>query len=112
MYVLYSCSSSSSSSNNNNNNNNNKQYIKRDTIQCVLNYTSPDVRKQGYIWTKKHWYEHVPKSVETGQGGNLTILWNEQVFLPAFQIAKLLYVSAIQVQTLNWLHLDRFVGYK
>jgi hypothetical protein len=27
----------------------------------------------------KHWYEHVPKSVETGQGGNVTILWNQQV---------------------------------
>ena len=28
---------------------------------------------------KKHWYEHVPKSVETGQGGNVTILWNQYV---------------------------------
>jgi len=30
---------------------------------------------------KKHWYEHVPKSVETAQGGNVTtrILWNQQV---------------------------------
>jgi len=28
---------------------------------------------------KKHWYEHVPKSVERGQGGNVTILWNQQV---------------------------------
>jgi len=27
----------------------------------------------------KHWYEHIPKSVETGQGGNVTILWNQQV---------------------------------
>ena len=25
------------------------------------------------------WYEHVPKSVETGQGGNVTILWNQRV---------------------------------
>ena len=40
------------------------------------NYTSTYVRKQGYNWTKKHWYEHVPKSVETGQGGNVT---NQQV---------------------------------
>jgi len=31
------------------------------------------------IINKKHWYEHVPKSVETGQGGNVTILWNQQV---------------------------------
>jgi hypothetical protein len=28
---------------------------------------------------KTHWYEHVPKSIETGQGCNLTILWNQQV---------------------------------
>jgi len=28
---------------------------------------------------KKHRYEHVPKSVGTGQGGNVTILWNQQV---------------------------------
>jgi hypothetical protein len=28
---------------------------------------------------KKHWYEHVPKSVKTGQGGKVTILWNQQV---------------------------------
>jgi hypothetical protein len=28
---------------------------------------------------KKHWYEHVSKSVETSQGGEVTILWNQQV---------------------------------
>jgi len=28
---------------------------------------------------KKHWYEEVPKSVETCQGGKVTILWNQQV---------------------------------
>jgi hypothetical protein len=28
---------------------------------------------------KKHWYEHVPKSVEAGQGGNVTVLWNQQI---------------------------------
>jgi hypothetical protein len=27
---------------------------------------------------KKDWYEHVPKSVETSQGGKVTILWNQQ----------------------------------
>jgi hypothetical protein len=27
---------------------------------------------------KKHRYEHVSKSVETGQGGNVTILWNQK----------------------------------
>ena len=28
---------------------------------------------------KKHWYEDVPKSVETSQGGKVTVLWNQQV---------------------------------
>jgi len=28
---------------------------------------------------KNHWYEHMPESVETGQGGQVTILWNQQV---------------------------------
>jgi hypothetical protein len=28
---------------------------------------------------KKLSYEHVPKSVETSQGGMVTILWNQQV---------------------------------
>ena len=28
---------------------------------------------------KEHWYEHVPKSVETSQGGKVTILWNQHV---------------------------------
>ena len=28
---------------------------------------------------KKHWYGHVPNSVETSQGGKVTILWNQQV---------------------------------
>jgi len=28
---------------------------------------------------KKHWYEHVPNSVVTNQGGKVTILWNKQV---------------------------------
>jgi hypothetical protein len=28
---------------------------------------------------KKHWYEHVTKSVVTTQGGKVTILWNQQV---------------------------------
>jgi len=30
---------------------------------------------------KKHWYEHVPKSVETNQGGKVTILWNQQIHI-------------------------------
>ena len=27
----------------------------------------------------KHWCEHVPESVETSQGGKITILWNQRV---------------------------------
>jgi hypothetical protein len=36
-------------------------------------------KEPGVQLDEKHWYEHVPKSVETGQGGNVTILWNKQV---------------------------------
>ena len=28
---------------------------------------------------KKHWYEHVPKSVVTNRGSKVTILWNQEV---------------------------------
>jgi hypothetical protein len=28
---------------------------------------------------KKHWYEHVPKSIETNHDGKVTVLWNQQV---------------------------------
>ena len=28
---------------------------------------------------KKHWYEHVPESVETSHGGKVTILWDQQL---------------------------------
>ena len=36
-------------------------------------------KKTGVQLDKKHLYEHVPKSVETIQGGKVTILWNQQV---------------------------------
>jgi len=36
-------------------------------------------KETGVELDKKHWYEHVPKSVETSQGGKVTILWNQQV---------------------------------
>jgi hypothetical protein len=28
---------------------------------------------------KEHWYDHVPKSVETSHEGKVIILWNQQV---------------------------------
>ena len=36
-------------------------------------------KETGVQLDKKHWYEHVPKSVETSQGGKVSILWNQQV---------------------------------
>ena len=42
------------------------------------NYTSAYARKRIQL-DKSHWYEHVPESVETGQGGKATMLWNQQV---------------------------------
>jgi hypothetical protein len=48
-------------------------------IEFLHNYTSTYARKQGYNWTKTHWYELVPKSVETSQGSKVTILWNQKV---------------------------------
>ena len=34
-------------------------------------------KETGVQMDKKHWYEHVPKSVETSQVGKVTILWNQ-----------------------------------
>jgi hypothetical protein len=36
-------------------------------------------KKAGVQLDKKHSYEHVPKSVETIQGGKVTIQWNQQM---------------------------------
>jgi hypothetical protein len=36
-------------------------------------------KETGVQLDKKHWHEHVPKSVETGHGCNATMLWNQQV---------------------------------
>ena len=36
-------------------------------------------KETGVQLDKKHWHEHVPKSVEPIQGGKVTILWNQQV---------------------------------
>jgi len=47
-------------------------------IIIIINYTLTYARKRVQL-DKKHWYEHVPKSVQTSQGGKVTILWNQQV---------------------------------
>ena len=36
-------------------------------------------KETGVQLDKKHWYEHVPKLVETNKGGKVTVLWNQQV---------------------------------
>ena len=55
-----------------------EQYIKRhDTVCAQLHFNI--CKETGVQLDKKHWYEHVPKPVETGQGHNVTILWNQQV---------------------------------
>ena len=36
-------------------------------------------KETGVQLDKKHWYEHVPKSVETSKGGKVSILLNQQV---------------------------------
>jgi len=35
-------------------------------------------KEAGVQLDKKQWYEHVSKSVETSQGGKVTILWNQE----------------------------------
>jgi len=55
-----------------------ERYIKRHDRVCAQLHL--DICKEtGVQLDKKHWYEHVPKSIETGQGGKVTVLWNQQV---------------------------------
>jgi len=55
-----------------------EQYIKRhDRVCAQLHFNI--CKKTGVQLDKKHRYKHVPQSVETGQGGNVTIMWNQQV---------------------------------
>ena len=55
-----------------------EQYIKRhDRVCAQLHFNI--CKETGVKLDKKHWYEHVPKSIETSQGGKVTILWNQQV---------------------------------
>jgi len=55
-----------------------EQYIK-DMIECVHSYTSTCAGKQWYSWTKSSGMNMCQKSVETSEGGKVTILWNQQV---------------------------------
>ena len=51
-----------------------EQYTKRhDRVCAQLNFNI--CKETGVQLDKKHWYEHIPKSVETSKGGKVTILW-------------------------------------
>jgi hypothetical protein len=52
-----------------------EQYIKHDKVSAQLHFNI--CKETGVQLDKKHWYEHVPKPVETSQAGKVTILWNQ-----------------------------------
>jgi hypothetical protein len=55
-----------------------EQFIKtHDRVCAQLHFNI--CKKTGVKMNKKNSYEHVPKSVETSQGGEVTILWNQQI---------------------------------
>jgi hypothetical protein len=55
-----------------------EHYIKRhDSVCAQLHFNI--CKETGLQLVKNHWHKHVPKSVETGRGGNVTILLNQQV---------------------------------
>ena len=55
-----------------------EQYINRHDRACTQIHFNICM-EIGAKLDKEHWYEQVPKSVETSQEGKITILWNEQV---------------------------------
>jgi len=55
-----------------------EQYIKRhDRVCAQIQFNI--CKETGVELDKKHRYKHVAKSVETSQGGKVTILWNQQI---------------------------------
>jgi hypothetical protein len=55
-----------------------EQYIKRhDRVSAQLHFSI--CKETGVQLDKNRWYEHVPKSIETSQGGKVIILWHQQV---------------------------------
>ena len=55
-----------------------EEYVKRhDKVSAQIHFNI--CKEIGVQLDKKHWYEHVPKSVVTNQGGKVIILWNQQV---------------------------------
>jgi len=53
-----------------------EQYFKKDDIVCAKLHFNI-CKETGVQLDEKYWYEHVPDSVETSQGGKVTILWNQ-----------------------------------
>jgi hypothetical protein len=55
-----------------------EQYVKRhDKVSAQIHF---NICKETEVQLdKKHWYEHVPNSVVTNQGGKVTVLWNQKV---------------------------------
>jgi hypothetical protein len=55
-----------------------EQYLKRDGTVCApLHFNL--YKEIGVKLDSEHWYDHVPKSVETSHEGKVTILRNQQV---------------------------------
>jgi len=55
-----------------------EEYLKRhDKVSAQIHINI--CKEIGVQLDKKRWYEHVPNSVVTNQGGKVTILWNKQV---------------------------------
>jgi hypothetical protein len=55
-----------------------EQYVKpHDKVSAQIHFNIS--KETGVQLDKKHWYEHVPNSVVTNQGGEVSILWNQQV---------------------------------
>ena len=48
-------------------------------VECVCTTTLQHMHGNSGEIGQKQWYEHVPKSVETSQGGKVNVLWNQQV---------------------------------
>ena len=55
-----------------------EQYTKRhDRVCAQLHFNI--CKETGVQLDKKHWYEHVTKSVEINKRDKVTILWNQQL---------------------------------
>ena len=54
-----------------------KKYIKIHERVCAEMHFNM-CKEMGVKLDKKHWYDHVPKTVETSHEGKVTILWNQK----------------------------------